>query len=78
VPGRKSNWWPLALMVAGGVLILLGIVAGLYQRTETEFLVYSTTTTPFRAFMIPLLAVGAVLVVAGFWAMRRDRKKAGG
>jgi hypothetical protein len=77
VPGR-NRWWLVPVIVggAGVVLIVLGIIAGVYQQTESDWLVYYTTSTPFRKFMIPLFAIGGALVIAGATLARRNWKRA--
>jgi len=76
VPGQ-NRWWVVPAIVAGAgvVLIVLGIIAGVYQQTESDWLVYYTTSTPFRKFMIPLFAVGGALVIAGATLARRNWKR---
>jgi len=71
--------------VVGGVgiiLILLGIGAGFYQSTTSEshlFGLFSTssTSTRYRAFMVPLIVVGAVFAVAGVVIGLQKRKRPG-
>ncbi len=61
---------------AGVLLIVLGIIAGVYQVKEHDWIVYYENTAPYGAFMIPLLAVGAALVIAGVTLGLRNRKRA--
>ena len=59
----------------GILLIVLGIIAGVYTRTESQLYgLVSTTTKPYQAYMIPMLVGGVVLIVVGLVV---GHKKAG-
>jgi uncharacterized membrane protein len=73
LPRRKFPWWlvPAALGVIGIVLILLGIGAGVYQSTTLYFF----TSTPYQSYMLPLIIVGAILIIVGAVIGLRKNKK---
>jgi uncharacterized membrane protein YdcZ (DUF606 family) len=55
-----------ALIIIGVVLLAIGIVAGVFTSTQSHlFGLYSTTSTPYAAYMIPLLIGGIVLIIVG-------------
>jgi len=54
------------LVIIGAIAVVLGIIAGVYTKTESQLYgLVSTTTKPYHAYMIPMLVGGAVLIVVG-------------
>jgi len=69
---RKLPWWlvPAALSIIGIILVLLGIGAGLYQSTT----LYLFSSKPYQNYMLPLIIVGAILIIAGVVIGRWKKK----
>lgn len=56
------------LIYAGIIVLVLGILAGVYSVDQTAlFGLISFTTAPYQAYMLPLIVVGVVLVIAGYF-----------
>ncbi len=54
------------LIVIGVILLAIGIVAGIYTTTQEQlFGLYTTSTIPYAAYMIPLVIGGIVLMIVG-------------
>lgn len=62
LPQRRFRLWlvPAILSAVGIILIALGIMAGTYQTTT----LYIFTSTPYKSYMVPLIASGSVLIIA--------------
>ena len=55
-----------SLIIIGVVLLVIGIVAGIFTTTQSHlFGLYSTSSIPYAAYMIPLLIGGVVLIIVG-------------
>lgn len=55
-----------SLIIIGVVLLAIGIVAGVFTTTQSHlFGLYSTSSIPYAAYMIPLLIGGIVLIIVG-------------
>ncbi|PIU29826.1 hypothetical protein COT07_04105 [Candidatus Woesearchaeota archaeon CG07_land_8_20_14_0_80_44_23] len=55
-----------SLIIIGIVLLVIGIVAGAFITTQSHlFGLYTTTSTPYAAYMIPLLVGGIILIIVG-------------
>ena len=56
----------VALIVLGLILIILGVGAGVFTSSQSQlFGLYTTTSTPYKEFMIPLIIGGAILIIVG-------------
>jgi uncharacterized membrane protein YdcZ (DUF606 family) len=54
------------LIIIGIVLLVLGIIAGVFTTTQSQlFGLYTTSSIPYVAYTIPLLVGGLVLIIVG-------------
>lgn len=69
---RRFPWWllPAILGIVGITFIALGIAAGAYETTT----LYIFSSNPYKGYMAPLLAVGAVLVGVAIVLGLRNKK----
>jgi uncharacterized membrane protein len=72
IPKQRFPWWllPAILGAIGIILIGLGIAAGAYETTT----LYVFSSTPYKGYMAPLMAVGAVLVGVAVVMGLRNKK----
>lgn len=55
-----------SLIISGVVLLVIGIIAGIFTTTQSQlFGLYTTSSIPYAAYMIPLLVGGIVLIIIG-------------
>ena len=61
------------LIIIGVVLLVIGIVAGIFTTTQSQFFgMYNTTSIPYAAYMIPLLVGGIVLIIVGAFVGKKE------
>jgi len=60
------------LNIIAVVIIMIGVIAGVYTRTESGLFGITTTTKPYQDYMIPMVLCGVILIVVG---LVTDRKK---
>ncbi len=65
------------LIFLGVILVVLGILAGLYETTEVQTYFWGLfsseeTTKPFEVVQIPFIVAGAVLLVIAAVVKRRE------
>ncbi len=62
-----------ALIWVGVVFLVLGILAGVVRTEEEQaFGLFSTTSTPYVPYMIPLLLAGIILIIVGAFVGRKE------
>jgi membrane-bound ClpP family serine protease len=55
-----------ALIFLGLIVIVLGIVAGVYKTTQSHLLgLYTTTSSPYSNLAAPLIIGGVILIIIG-------------
>jgi len=58
----------VANAIVGVVIIILGCIAGIYTKTQSyAFGLYSTTSTPYSLFSIPLIIAGIFLIIISYY-----------
>ncbi|MEK6849350.1 MAG: hypothetical protein AABY01_02145 [Nanoarchaeota archaeon] len=54
------------LIIIGVVLLVIGIVAGIYTTSQDQlFGLYTTSSIPYAVYMVPLVVGGIVLMIFG-------------
>jgi ribosomal protein L40E len=73
---RYLDWRTISLFgyVFGGLFLLVGIYVYLYYQT-TWIGQFGLAFQPYQSYAIPILIVGIALLITGFIAEKRDRKK---
>jgi len=73
---RYLDWRTISLFgyVFGGLFLLVGIYVYLYYQT-TWIGQFGLAFQPYQNYAIPILIVGIALLITGFIAEKRDRKK---
>lgn len=62
-----------SLVTIGVVLLAIGIIAGVFTTTQTHlFGLYSTSSIPYAAYMVPLLVGGIVLIIIGAMTGKKE------
>jgi uncharacterized membrane protein YdcZ (DUF606 family) len=55
-----------AFIILGVVVVLLGIAAGAFSSSQSHlFGLYTTTSSPYKDLMVPLIIGGVILIVIG-------------
>lgn len=63
-----------SLIIIGVILLFIGIFSGAFTTSQSHLWgLYSTNSTPYQSYMIPLLIGGIVLIIVG--AVMKGSKK---
>ena len=61
------------LIIIGGILLVLGIAAGVFTTTQSQlFGLYTTSSIPYESYAIPLFISGTVLIIVGAVTGKRE------
>jgi uncharacterized membrane protein YdcZ (DUF606 family) len=60
------------LIIIGIILIVIGILAGIYTTTQTHIFGITSTAIPYAAYAIPLYVGGIVLIIVGALQHRKN------
>ncbi|MCX6769840.1 MAG: hypothetical protein NT051_04140 [Candidatus Micrarchaeota archaeon] len=56
------------LAMIGIVLVIAGVITGAYSISQSQmFGLFTTSSTPYQEYMIPLIVGGLVLIIAGMY-----------